>query len=109
MGTPDQDLSQRIISPPGEKCKLFGWRILSYADLRDRSDCEQPSANSGQPKRPEITSTTDAKSYPHNENKAGSTTTWHLPKRRSVLKETLEQGPAFIMRILDPLEKGISL
>ena len=30
--------------------------ILSHADLRDRSDCEQPPANSGQPKRPKSTS-----------------------------------------------------
>lgn len=25
MGTPDQDHSQHIISPPGEKCKCPGW------------------------------------------------------------------------------------
>lgn len=81
---------------------------LSHADLRDRSDCEQPPANRRQPKRPRVNITTDAKPYPHNENKAGSTTAWHLPKGRTVLKETLEDSPAFIMRILDPLEKGIS-
>ena len=47
MGMPDQDNLQRIISPIGEKCNYLGWRILSYADLRDRSDHEQPPANSG--------------------------------------------------------------
>ena len=47
MGMPDQDNLQRIISPIGEKCNYLGWRILSYADLRDRSNHEQPPANSG--------------------------------------------------------------
>ena len=61
MGMPDQDNLLRIISPIGEKWNYLGWRILSYADLWDQSDHEQPPAVL---KWSRVTISTNAKSYP---------------------------------------------
>ena len=107
MGTANTDRSQCADSSSRWQCRSPRWGNLSNADLRGRSHCYQPSANSGQPQRHRLTSSIDAESHFNHENKAGFTTTWRLSKRRSVLEETMETSPAPGVPVLGPLEKGV--